>query len=106
MIYLLISKLYFRVPAPRSNQAVVCPKLYAVKMVSQKYQIFFKFRFCEREHLTYKVIHIYFLFKGKDGKDGQNGEIFNNFSLLFYSGEVFIANTVSTIRVRLTKICF
>ena len=75
----------FRVPlAPRSNQTVVCPKLYAVKMVSQNYQIFFKFRFCEREHFTYKIIHIYLLLKGKDGKDGQNGEIFSHFSLLFY----------------------
>ena len=28
--------------------------------------------------------------KGKDGKDGQNGEIFNNISLLFYLEKLFI----------------
>ena len=76
--------LFYRVPAPQSNQTAVRPKLYAVKMVSQNYQIFFKVRSSEREHFDYKVVYIYFLLKGKDGKDGQNGEIFNNFSLLFY----------------------
>ena len=76
---------------PQSNQTVVCPKLYAVKMVSQNYQTIRTFRFCEQKHFSYQIISIYLLFlKGKDGKDGQNGEIFNNFSLLFYREELFI----------------
>ena len=96
MVYLLISKLFsFRVPAPQSNQTAVRPKLYAVKMVSQNDQIFFKVRSSEREHFDFKVVYISFLLKGKDGKDEQNGEIFNKFSLLFMVKRVFIPNTES-----------
>ena len=40
---------------------------------------------------TYQIISICLLFwKGKGGKDGQNGEIFNNFSLLFNREKLFI----------------
>ena len=46
-----------------------------------------------------------FFLKGKDGKDGQNGEIFNNYNLLFYREKLFIPITES-IRLRLKIICF
>ena len=32
--------------------------------------------------------------KGKDGKDGQNGGIFNNFSLLFHNEKLYIPDWI------------
>ena len=74
---------------PQSNQTAVCHKLYAVKMVSQNYQIFSRSYFANKPRNHIMSVCLLFLI-GKDGKDGQNGEIFNNFSLLFYREKLFI----------------
>ena len=81
----------FRVLGPQSNQTTVCHKLYAVKMVSQNYQMFSRSDFANKNTLLIiSCLFVYVFLKGKDGKDGQNGEIFNNFSPLFYHEKLFI----------------
>ena len=51
----------------------------------------FTLRFCEQERFTYHIMSVCLLYLiGKDGKDGQNGEIFNNFSLLVFREKLFI----------------
>ena len=77
---------------PQSNQTAVCPKLYAAKMVSQNYPIFLLSDFANKNALLIRsYLFIFLTLTGKDGKDGRNGEILNNFSRpLFYREKLFV----------------
>ena len=65
-VYLLITKYFFRVLMPQSNQTAGCPKLHAVKMVSQSYQIFLRSDFANKNTLLIRsYLFIYLFWKEK-----------------------------------------